>query len=186
MSLIDFFESNFKAMKFKDLHSKLAKVLFSLLIIMFSSCTTKYYIVRHAEKLNNTDTSSLTTQGIQRANDLKALLINKNIGKIYASKYKRTQLTAKPIADELNKQMIIYSPDTTSLLAEQLKRISGSNVLIVGHTNNIPELVEMLSDDSVNPIPEDDFDNIFIIEVTKNPGWTSRYLSGSTYGSPSP
>ena len=173
-------------MNFKDSISVISSVLIFLMLFTFSSCTTKYYIVRHAEKLNNSDTSSLTVQGIQRAEDLKLLLLSKGIDKIYASKYKRTQLTAKPLADELNKQMIIYSPDTTQQLAEHLKRLSGSDVLIVGHTNFIPELVELLSDDSISPIPEDDFDNIYIIEINKNFGWTSRYLNSSTYGSASP
>ncbi|MBV6479275.1 MAG: hypothetical protein HGGPFJEG_02046 [Ignavibacteria bacterium] len=173
-------------MHFNDTSKILKLLFFSLMLFIFTSCTTKYYIVRHAEKLNNTDTSSLNAQGIQRAEDLKILLLNKGIDKIYASKYKRSQLTAKPLADELNKLMVIYSPDTTTQLADQLKRYSGSDVLIIGHTDNIPQLIELLSGDSISPIAENDFDNIYIIEINKNIGWTSRYLTNSNYGMPSP
>lgn len=157
-----------------------------LILILFTSCTTKYYIVRHAEKRNLTDTSSLTIQGQQRAEALKDLLDDKGINHIYASVFKRTQLTAAPLANEINKSPVIYSLDTTQALAEQLKRFSGSDILIVGHTNNIPELINLLSDESIAPIDEADFDNLYIVEVKRNLVWTSKYLTSTTYGVPSP
>ncbi len=156
-------------------------MLFSL-----CSCTTKYYVVRHAEKRNNTDTSTLTLQGQQRAIALKDLLNDKGIDHIYASVFNRTQLTAGPLANEINKSLIIYSLDTTQKLAEQLKRYSGSDILIVGHTNNIPEIIRYLSDESIAPIDETDFDNLYIVEINRNFGWTSKYVTSTTYGAPSP
>lgn len=165
---------------------KIHHALTLIFVILFSSCSTKYYIVRHAEKLNNTDTSSLSPEGHLRAEALKNYLISKDIKKIYASVYKRTQQTAKPLADALGEQMIIYSPDTTQAFADQLKKLAGTNVLIVGHTNNIPVIVETLSDDSIGPIAENDFDNMYIVEVDRNLVWVSRYLNWITYGAPSP
>lgn len=136
--------------------------------------------------MNNSDTSSLTTAGQQRAVDLKNLLDGEGIDKIYASVYKRTQLTAQPLADDINKTTIIYGLDSTLAFADHLKKFSGSDILIVGHTNNIPVLVESLSGESISPIDESDFDNLYIIEVKKNFAWTSRYLTTETYGAPSP
>lgn len=177
-------------MNFKfNIHKKLRYLNFIpaiLLLMMISSCTTKYYLVRHAEKRNNSDTSSLTPEGEIRAVALKDLLSGKDIKKIYASTYKRTQLTAKPLADATGNQIILYSPDTTAAFGEYLKKLSGTSVLIVGHTNTIPELAEILSDESVSPIPENDFDNIYTIEVKRDLVWVSRYLTSSTYGAPSP
>ncbi len=161
-------------------------VISFLILFLFSSCTTKYYIVRHAEKLNNTDTSSISLNGKLRSEALKAYLINKNIKKIYASIYKRTQQTAQPLADALGEQIILYSPDSTLAFAEQLKNLSGTSVLVVGHTNNIPEIIEILSDDTIGPIPENDFDNLYIVEIKRDLVWVSRYLTNTTYGAPSP
>ncbi|HMQ69785.1 MAG TPA: phosphoglycerate mutase family protein [Ignavibacteria bacterium] len=166
------------------------KLLFIIPAVFFvlsvSSCTTKYYLVRHAEKLNNTDTSSLTPDGVLRSIALKDLLAGKDIKKIYASVYKRTRLTAKPLADATGEQILLYSPDTTAAFGEYLKKLSGTSVLIVGHTNNIPELIEILSGDAISPIPENDFDNIYTIEVKRDLVWISRYLTSSTYGAQSP
>lgn len=132
---------------YKLLNQKNKKLYFITLLMLFSlcSCSTKYYFVRHAEKRNNTDTSTLTLQGQQRAIALKDLLNDKGIDHICASVFNRTQLTAAPLANEINKSLIIYSLDTTHALAEQLKRYSGSDILIVGHTNNIPEIIHYLS-----------------------------------------
>jgi len=117
---------------------------------------------------------------------LKDLLEDNGIDHIYASVFNRTQLTAAPLANEINKSLIIYSLDTTQALADQLKRYSGSDILIVGHTNNIPEIIRYLSDESISPIGEPDFDNIYIVELNRNLVWTSKYVTSSTYGAPSP
>ena len=160
--------------------------VFIVMLFLFSACTSKYYIVRHGERLNNTDTTSLSPQGHQRAIALKDLLLNKKIDYIYASKFKRTQQTAQPLAEVLGKPIIIYSPDTTEAVAERLERYSGSNILVVGHSDNIPEFVHVLAHESISPIPVDDFDNLYIVEVQRNLGWISRDLTSTTYGAPSP
>lgn len=156
--------------------------------VMLHACTTTtyYYVVRHAEKRNVTDTSTLTLPGTKRAQALKDLLINKNIDFIFASVYVRTQLTAQPLADALNKPIELYSPDTTINFAKRLNHFSSSHNLIVGHSNNIAIIVKELSGADIAPIADNDFDNIYTIKVVKALRHTTRSLVPGTYGAPSP
>jgi len=158
---------------------------FLFALFLLASCKTDYYIVRHAERLNNSDTTSLSDAGFIRAGALKDLLINKGIDSIVASNRKRTQQTAKPLATALGKTLRLYDPDTTNLLITALKKISNRQVLVVGHSDNVPVIVQGLSGRSISPIGATDFDNLYIVRVKKFFG-TRRYLTSTTYGAPSP
>lgn len=167
----------------KPMRSKLPLLL---LLALLSSCTTtRYYFVRHAERLNNSADSPLSEFGFQRAQILKDTMLNKHIDEIYVSTYIRTQQTGQPLADALSKQMIIYKADTTAELAAALKKINGKNLLLVGHSNTIPTLVGLLSGESVQII-DTHFDDLFIVKKRKSPFGQKVELFRTTYGPPSP
>lgn len=156
-----------------------------LLAAVFASCTTRYYLVRHAERLDASADSPLSTAGFARANVLRDSLLPKGIGRIYVSTLVRTQQTAQPLADALQLPLQLYRPDTTTAFITALDHIRGMNVLVVGHSNNIPQIVEGLSG-TLTPIHENDFDNLFIVTVKTGWGKTRRTLVQTTYGPPSP
>jgi len=151
-------------------------------VFMLHACTTKYYIVRHAERLDNSADSPLSDTGVTRANILRDSLLNKGIDQIFASTFLRTQQTAQPLATALGVQLTLYRPDTTAGLIARLKKIGGKNVLVVGHSNTVPELVQGLSLQAVPAIPETDFDNLYIVKISKGWGQTRRSLVHTTYG----
>lgn len=69
-------------------------LLLSFFILFFLSCTTKYYLVRHAEKAcEDYAACSLTDQLSNRAIALRDSLIHKGIYSIFTSESFRTQLT---------------------------------------------------------------------------------------------
>lgn len=156
------------------------------LVTAFSSCTTHYYVVRHANRLNNTDDSPISQDlGVPRAQALRDSLLSKGIDSIFASNFLRTQQTAEPLATALNMVIRIYRTDTTAGLIKRLKKINGKAVLVVGHSDNVPEIVLGLSGQSVAPIAFNDFGNLYVIKVRKCFG-TRRWLTHKTYGVPSP
>lgn len=161
-------------------------ILLLLTAFLFTSCSTTYYVVRHAEKRNNSDTSSLTDAGNRRAIALKALLADKRVTAAWATTYLRTQLTAKPLADANNLSIGLYRPDTTLQFANRLDRVKGSRMLIVGHSNTVGVIVKKLSGKTIPVIPENDFDNIYTVKTVRYPLWTTRSLTSGTYGDPSP
>ncbi len=163
------------------------RYLFLMLLFgALASCTTRYYLVRHADRLDSSANSPLSAAGFARANILRDTLLDKRVGLIYASTFLRTQQTAQPLADALHLPLTLYRPDTTAELITALQGIRGKNVLVVGHSNNIPQIVEGLSGGAIIPIPENDFDNLFIVTIRKGWGPPKRTLVRTTYGPPSP
>jgi phosphohistidine phosphatase SixA len=160
-------------------------LLFFGLAVIFYSCTTYYYVVRHADRLDNSTNSPLSQLGFDRANVLRDTLTNKNIDYIFASTFIRTQQTVQPLATLLNKQVVIYHTDTTDGLIKRLKRINGKKIVVAGHSDNVPQIVLGLSGQAVAAIPHDDFDNLFVIKVQRGLG-SRRSLWQKTYGLPSP
>lgn len=161
--------------------------LFFLMAIIASSCTTThYYLVRHAERLDNSSDSPLSDIGHSRANALREALITKGIDTLLASTRIRTQQTAQPLATALGKALTIYSPDTTAGLIQRLQQIKRKQVLVVGHSNTIPEIVKGLSGQAVQ-IADNDFDNLFIVTRRRFCwGRTTSKLGQTVYGATSP
>lgn len=146
---------------------------FSLIIIVFffASCSkTIYYIVRHAEKAtaapNMSSDVPLTETGKERANKLKDLLIIKNIGYIFSTQTIRTTTTAKPLSEAISIPIRFYNHrDTLDKFITSVKSIKKKNVLIVGHSNTVDDLVNKLTGQSLlTDLAETEYDNLFIVK----------------------
>ncbi|MFN2457863.1 MAG: phosphoglycerate mutase family protein [Chitinophagaceae bacterium] len=142
-------------------------------------------MVRHADRLDDSGNSPLSEVGFVRAGTLRDSLIGKRIDYLFASTFLRTQQTANPLAESLNKPVQIYNKDTTNKLIAALQRINGKKVLIVGHSDNVPAIVLGLSGQSVPVIGHDEFDNLYVIRIRKFIT-ASKRLWHKTYGIPSP
>lgn len=133
------------------------------------SCSQKFYVVRHAEKAGQAANMSsdvpLTDAGKQRAERLKELLKNKRIQLVYSTNTIRTKTTAQPTADYFLRDINIYGPkpDTAfiNLLKEQKK-----NTLVVGHSNTVDDIVNMLCGETkvAGDLDETIYDNLYVIK----------------------
>lgn len=142
-----------------------------LLIILFSSCSRNtYYIVRHAEKAtaaaNMSSDVPLSAEGEQRARNLKALLQDKSFAAIFSTPYIRTQSTAKPLSEAEGVSIQLYSPrDTIDKFIDRVKAIKKGDVLIVGHSNTVDDLVnKMMGQSLLTDLAETEYDNLFIVK----------------------
>jgi broad specificity phosphatase PhoE len=165
--------------------------LLLLLVVIISSCSNIFYVVRHAEKAKPTAGMSfmeasdppLSDSGNLRAIALKERLQGANIKHIFSTNYKRTAATAKPLDEYLLKvQTQFYKPakDSTDAFIAKLKAIKKGNVLIVGHSNTIDDIANKLAGSTVVPgdLPDTDYDNLYKI---KRKG--KKYIfKGETYG----
>ena len=160
-------------------------MLFLLHGMWLSSCSeTSVYIVRHAEKDTiNATNPPLTPAGMQRAQDLAAVLNNDHITKIYSTNFVRTLATVQPTADQQGVSVTLYH--TIPELEETISFGNKKNILIAGHSNTILEIAEMLGTDPVRQQIEDtDFDNLLIVKKTRFLFWDKSVLKETTYGSP--
>jgi broad specificity phosphatase PhoE len=159
-----------------------------LLAVCCSACsTTRIYIVRHGERLNSSDTTSLSEIGYERAETLALVLADKDIDSIFVSDYARTRQTAQPTADRLNLPLITYNPRPAELIASRLKNIKNKNVLVVGHSDTILEVAKRLETTPTrSKIEGTDFDNFLVVRIKRTFGHKKTTLQELTYGRQTP
>ena len=151
------------------------RIFFLLTIIVFCSCTTtsvNYYIVRHAEKaiVDSTVKSSdvpLSENGAKRAENLKTQLQDKDIKFIFSTNTIRTKSTAEPLSKQTGIPIKIYDGSDTGFV-QMLKNLKG-NVLVIGHSNTVDNIVNQLVGKQVlNDLPENQFGDLFIVHKKGN------------------
>ena len=127
---------------------------------------TLIYLVRHTEKETG-DNPRLTEVGIQRAKDLSDFLKEKKVTGIYSTDYLRTQQTARLTAKMANRGVGSYNPSNLGELADKIKTHTGT-ILVVGHSNTTPKLVEMLGGNPGEPIGEAwEYDRLYELKLQK-------------------
>lgn len=128
---------------------------------------TTIILIRHAEKSTMpADNPVLTEQGKSRAQELIRILGETGIQAIYTSQYDRTRLTAEPIAKQLSIPIRqIDALKTPDLVSEVLRKNKGQVVLIVGHSNSVPEIIQAFGGPALDEIDETRYDNLFVLTI---------------------
>lgn len=129
------------------------------------------FLVRHAERAAISGhvpaDTGLSEAGRARSQRLAQELKEAQISAIYTTELKRTKDTAAPLAESLGiRPEVVQADDLRSLIAK-LKAAQG-NVLVVGHSNTLPQIVNALGVSSRITVAESDYDNLFL--VVRTPG----------------
>lgn len=142
-------------------------------------------LVRHAEKDTMAVDPPLTEAGRLRAAKLATALGNLRITRIFVSQFRRTQETAVPVSEHLGVVPTIIPVDADSI-DNHVHRIvaavsaipPGEVVLIVSHSNVIPDIIQKLGVRDTVTIGDRQYDDLFIV-----PGGTGpRTLLKLQYG----
>lgn len=144
----------------------MCKVLLLIAALFLFSCrTTRYYIVRHAEKESASTMITdvpLSEAGRQRAEALRDLLMAKKIRGIYATNFQRTRATAQPLSQAIGVATNLY--ETKDSLFVRRVLAAGGNALIVGHSNTVDDLVNgFLGENRLSDLPETQYGDLFVI-----------------------
>lgn len=144
-------------------------ILFFLIMQSVSAqnpATTTIYLIRHAEKADLSSNPELSDAGIKRAKNWAAYFEKIPIDLFYTTMYKRTQQTCSAIAATKQKDIIFYKPDAMDL-KKVIAENQGKTLLIVAHSNTIPNYINKLLDTAkYADIPESEFGNLYRITVT--------------------
>ncbi|PKW20996.1 SixA phosphatase family protein [Flavobacterium lindanitolerans] len=136
-----------------------------------NQATTTLYLIRHAEKADFSGNPELSDAGMKRAKSWAAYFEKTPIDLFYTTMYKRTQQTCSAIAATKQKDIIFYKPeamDLKKIIAEN----PGKTLLIVGHSNTIPNYInKLLGTAKYADIPEPEFGNLYRITVTGEEIW---------------
>ena len=127
------------------------------------------FVVRHAERADGGAASTMMTSdpelseaGRARAESLAAALRDTGITAIFVTEFKRTQQTAAPLAKKLGLQPIVVSSTASAALLEKVRATAGP-VLVVGHSNTVPEVLLGLGIQNPPKLANSDYDNLFIV-----------------------
>lgn len=140
--------------------------------------TTTVYFVRHTEVASQPPADPvLSDVGKTRAQKLAQLLEKSRIQAVYSSQFQRTILTAEPLAKQfglaVNPLTMTLSPSNPREVSEgSLKQIvdkiyenSSGNVLVVGHTNTVPQAIKMLGGDIIPEFDSQKYDDLLIVTI---------------------
>ncbi len=169
-------------------NSFMKTILLFFLSIFFLSCAqTKIYMVRHAEKTGNTPNADLKSpEGFARANTLKDSMKNMKLAGVFSTNVPRTLHTGQPSADDHMLPVTVYANGDS--LVDQLILKKKKRFLVVGHSNTVPQMIRHLGLDPgfTGDIPDNDFDNLYVITVTWEHNGRRMSVVRKTYGVVSP
>ena len=134
----------------------------------FSRPVTTVILVRHAEKKiepNNPD-PDLAPDGLERAQEIARMFADAGINAIYATQYKRTQQTVKPLSERTGVPVTVLDANQKDQLLHRLQTTyRGKTVFIAGHNNTVPAVISDLTGETFPVIPESEYDNLFVVTI---------------------
>ena len=146
---------------------------------------TVVVFVRHAEKADDDPRDpSLSEAGLARAGALARTLDGAGLDAAYATEFRRTQQTAAPAARAAGLEVRVRPAAGTdparygAALREEVRALpAGSTVLVVGHSNTIPALVQAVSGQPAAEMPETEYDRYTVVVLADDGARviTSRY-----------
>ena len=144
-----------------------------------------FIVVRHAEKAtDDPENPSLSAIGQARAAALAEHLRDAPLVAAYATEFRRTQQTAQPAAVAHALPVTAYyarGPAADTATRWKQAHRSGT-VLVVGHSNTVPDLVAALCGCAAPPMDEREYDRLSIVRIGADGRAT---LDVQRYGAPS-
>src|SRR5262245_52286404 len=130
-----------------------------------NSLATTIILIRHGEKSGQNPASSdphLSAAGNARAKELIHVFGETGIKAIYRSHFIRAKETAQPLATHLGLSTTVLD-EPMQIKSDILSKHAGETVLVIGHTNTVPDLINQLDAGSMPVIDDSQFDNLFVV-----------------------
>lgn len=146
-------------------------ILFLLLINSFfvtaQDSVTTIILVRHAEKAHDgSKNPTLTKEGVLRSIQLAYMLRADSIAGVFSTNYERTIKTAEPTANFHELPVRKYSPrNHNAFIDNLLMQYRGKKVLVVGHSNTVPNMLHILTGEHFWQIKEYIYNDFFVVTI---------------------
>ena len=121
-------------------------------------------LVRHAEKADDSDDPPLSKQGQLRAESLASLLAGAGVKGIFVTQYRRTGLTAAPLASRTKVAPVSLHSDAVDELVGRLRAEHAADVVLcVGHSGSLPKIIKAYGYPDPVEIGHDEYDSLFVL-----------------------
>jgi broad specificity phosphatase PhoE len=115
---------------------------------------------------DGTKDPGLTEEGLARANRLATMLESQTVTAIYSTPYQRTRLTVAPLAAKKNLTITEYDAGSKSSISEIVQKNAGGTVVIVGHSNTVPAMLnQLIGKEEFKNFDDTDYGNLVIVSV---------------------
>jgi phosphohistidine phosphatase SixA len=148
-----------------------AGVLLLLVIagwLVMSASTTTIFVMRHAETAPDGPDAGLSLAGELRAEQLAEVFASQKgdlaLDGVVVSSLRRTQDTARPLANALGIPVVVVeSGEPRAMARRAIDEFHAGRVLVIGHSNTVPEIVLELSGREVPPMSESDYGTVYVV-----------------------
>src|SRR6187401_95722 len=152
----------------RNLFLTLSLFVLTLAFVTAASAQKKTIIlVRHAEKADATSQDpDLSAEGKERAEKLAKIVKHYRPGAIYSTDFKRARDTVAPMASRRKLQVQIYDPKKSAELIDAIMKSKTKRFLVVGHSNTIPGLTNLLSKKELfKNLDDSEYGAIYIVRI---------------------
>jgi broad specificity phosphatase PhoE len=152
-----------------------ARMIAALLMLVLGACAyiaplqpaATFYVMRHLDTAAGLADPGLTEEGKRKAQLLADSFPGQPPSSIFVSNTRRARETAAPLAARLGITPRIYDPaNTPALIAELMKE--PPPILIVGHSNTVPDIVAALGGARPAPIAQDQFGDLWTVSGSRH------------------
>ena len=129
---------------------------------------TVFYLLRHAEKDSvGGDDPALLPAGERRAANLAERLGDEPVAAVYATAFRRTEGTARPLAERLSLPVTTYDAGQPArLVTEWKQQYRGRTIVVVGHSNSTPTLLnELIGENTYPPLSEEEYSMLYRVTI---------------------
>lgn len=130
---------------------------------------TTFVLIRHAEKMDDSQDPDLSVEGYERATRLAEMFEHVRFDAVYSTALTRTMETARGIAEQNEISIAEYDPGNPEQEVERwLEKHKGQTILISGHSNTTPKFAnELLGREHFGEkFEESDYGNLLIISLS--------------------
>ena len=140
----------------------LSAMFFSLATVQ-TSAQEAVFIIRHAEKAAGDD-PALLPEGVLRAGRWADMLQNAGIDHVITSTAQRTRETGGIIAEALGVDTDAFAPADIAGITDLISfDYEDGTVLVVGHTETIPNIMSELGAFDLYSLDPEDFGRLFVV-----------------------
>ena len=131
---------------------------------------TTFILVRHAEKVDNSDDPDLSIKGYERAENLANIFSKTEINAIYSTNLTRTEETVRIVAENNAIEIETYGVQTpVETVNDWIDKHRGEVVFVSGHSNTTPVFANALlgRQHFSGSFDESDYGNLLIITLSE-------------------